>query len=310
MTEYLKLNENDIRQILRKYDLKLSEYKFIEEGSGNTNFVVNTSENRYILTIFEIGHIRTKKLSKLLNLLEQYDFPSSGIQRSSNGNQIISIQGKAALLKLYVVGEVKEHLDENMLYQVGASIARLNIIPSPDYLPDHHAYGLETFSRVLENEINEEYENWIREKYVYLKKSIPSGLPHGLIHGDVFIDNVLFEGENFKALIDFEEACHYYLVFDLGMAIVGTCIEDSKIELPKVRSLVRGYQSIRKLERMEKETLQLFVEYAAIATSSWRFWKYNIDTPIGELSQRYLEMVGIAKAVNTVSAEKFMKEVF
>ncbi|MCK5222230.1 MAG: hypothetical protein KAR14_11670, partial [Candidatus Aminicenantes bacterium] len=83
-----------------------------------------------------------------------------------------------------------------------------------------------------------------------------------------------------------------------------------EIILPKVRALVKGYQMIRMLENAEREILQLFVEYAALATSSWRFWKYNIDTPITELSQRYIEMANIAKAAGAISNEKFMKEIY
>ena len=148
------------------------------------------------------------------------------------------------------------------------------------------------------------------QKYDFLRGTIPSGLPRGLIHGDVFYDNVLFDGKKFKALIDFEEACQYYKVFDLGMAVVGLCTEGSKIILPKIRSLVKGYHTIRMLEGAEKKVLQLFVEYAAIATSSWRFWKYNIDTPIAELSQKYWDIVNISKAASTISHEKFIKTVF
>ena len=162
----------------------------------------------------------------------------------------------------------------------------------------------------MEKGINLEYEDWLAQRYKILKQKIPSGLPRGLIHGDVFYDNVLFDGKTFKALIDFEEACHYYKVFDLGMAVVGVCTEDLQVRLTKVRSLVDGYQNIRVLEEKEKESLQLFVEYAAIATSSWRFWKYNIDTPIAEKSDNHYEMANIAKEVRRIPKVKFMNTVF
>ena len=310
MTEYLKLQENNIREILSEYGLKLSNYKLIEEGSGNTNYLVSTAENKYILTLFEIGFIRTKNLCRLLYLLEKYEFPSNLIKKTASGDEITTYQGKAVLLKYYIAGDVAESLDEDMIFQVGAAIGRLHSVPAPDYLPDHHDYGKESFSRVMDRGINSEYESWVGERYNFLIKTIPSGLPFGLIHGDVFIDNVLFEGKKFKAIIDFEEACIYYNIFDLGMAVVGMCLKGSEMELPKVRALVEGYQTIRILEEVEKEILKLFVEYAALATSSWRFWKYNIDTPIPELAGRYREMVKIAKAANAMPDKKFMIEVF
>lgn len=310
MTQYLKLQENDIREILEKYDLKLSDYKFIEEGLGNTNYLVSTAQSKYILTILEIGYIRSEKLSRLLYLLEKHEFPTTRIRKLANGDALTTLHGKAVLLKPYIAGKVAEQLEDDMLSQVGAAIAGLHKIPGPDYLPVHHAYGLETFSRVFDKGINSEYENWVRERCDFLKKAIPSGLPRGLIHGDMFIDNVLFERKKFIAIIDFEEACRYYKIFDLGMAVVGMCIEGSDIALPKVRALINGYQSIRMLEGSEKDTLKLFVEYAAIATSSWRFWQYNIDTPITELSEKYREMVDIAKSAGILPDKKFMKEIF
>ena len=310
MKQYLKLQEEDIREILGKYNLKPINYKYIEEGSGNTNYLVETAQNHYILTIFEIEHIRAGNLSRLLFLLEKYEFPTTRIRKLANGDVLTRYQGKPTLLKPYIAGQVVKKLNEDMLSQVGLAMAGLHEIPNPDYLPDQHAYGLETFPFVINKGINLEYENWLGQKYDFLMETIPSGLPHGLIHGDVFYDNVLFDGNKFKALIDFEEACQYYKVFDLGMAVVGLCTEGYKIILPKVRSLVKGYHTIRMLERAEKEILQLFIEYAAIATSSWRYWKYNIDTPIAELSDKHWEMVNISKAASAIPDEKFMNVVF
>ena len=310
MTQYLKLQENDIREIMGKYNLIPRDYKFIEEGLGNTNYLVRTAQNHYVLTISETEYIRAENLSRLLYLLEKYEFPAPRIRKLVNGDLITRHQGKPTLLKPYIVGLVVEKLDEDMISQVGAAMASLHEIPSPDYLPDHHAYGLETFLRVMGKGINLEYENWLGQRYDFLMETIPSGLPRGLIHGDVFYDNVLFDGKKFKAIIDFEEACHYYKAFDLGMAVVGLCTERSKIILPNVRSLVKGYHTIRMLEGAEKEILQLFVEYAAIAISSWRYWKYNIDTPIAELSQKYWEMVNISKAASAIPDEKFINVVF
>lgn len=116
----------------------------------------------------------------------------------------------------------------------------------------------------------------------------------------MFYDNVLFDRKKFKAIIDFEEACCYYKVFDLGMGIVGLCTESTTVALDKARDLVSGYQQVQKLEDIEKETLQLFVEYAATATSYWRFWKYRIDTPGAEKPDKHWQMVRLTEGVNDI----------
>ena len=131
-------------------------------------------------------------------------------------------------------------------------------------------------------------------------EAMPPGLPTGLIHGDLFCDNVLFEGEKFKAILDFEDACHYYKAFDVGMAIVGVCRKAASIDPGKADAFVSGYQEVRALEEAERANLQAFIECAAILTSVWRYWKYHIDAPDIEESTRYTEMVEIAKRVAAV----------
>ncbi|MFQ3207164.1 MAG: homoserine kinase type II [Glaciecola sp.] len=87
-----------------------------------------------------------------------------------------------------------------------------------------------------------------------MESNLSDSLPRGLIHGDLFNDNLVFENGKFKAIIDFEEACFYYSVFELGMAIVGTCFSNTSIDFNKVTALVDGYQQIRPLEPIEKDS--------------------------------------------------------
>lgn len=169
---------------------------------------------------------------------------------------------------------------------------------------------METFPTLVGHEIDRKYEASLDQTYAYTRKNIPSGLPRGLIHGDLFYDNVVFAGNSFKAVIDFEESCHYYQVFDLGMGIVGLCAEDKRINLQKAWVLINGYQQIRSLEALEVSCLQLFAEYAAIATSAWRFLKYHIDSPDSERSDLHWEMVCIARDVNTIPKAEFIERVF
>ena len=310
MAQYTLLQENEIHEISNRYDLEVIDSEFIDLGAGNSSYLLRTTKELFVLTVFEIEYIRVVNMCKLLGLLEEYNFPSTRVQLLANGDSLTICQGKPVLLKPHIIGEVIKDMDDNMFGQVGAAMAQLHKIPSPDYLPDQHPYGKETFSPLLSKGIDPEYESWLGQKYDNLTQKIPSGLPRGLIHGDVFYDNVLFEGSTFKALIDFEEACHYYKVFDLGMAVVGMCTDDLKVRLNKVHSLINGYQKIRELMMKEKEALQLFAEYAATATSSWRFWMYNINYPIAEKSNKHNEMVRIAKNVSAIPDALFMDTVF
>ena len=118
------------------------------------------------------------------------------------------------------------------------------------------------------------------------------------------------EVKSMVQIIDFEEACRYYNVFDLGMGVLGLCAEGTKVNLAKARALGIGYQKIQSLTEQEKECLQLFSEYAAIATAYWRFWKFNIHTPIAEKSDKHWEMAAIARNISAIPKARFMEAVF
>ncbi|MCH7973676.1 MAG: homoserine kinase [Bacteroidetes bacterium] len=307
MTQYTELNKKEINEIATAYDLELLNYEPIEQGDGSSNYLLHTIQNNYVLTVFEITRDRVANLVNILSLMEKFNFPTTRILNLTVGGMTTTIQGKPVLVKQYISGQVVKDLDDTMLNQIGIVMARLHDIPAPDFLADKHAYGLQTFPSVIGKNIDREYEVWLTQKHLYFNKFIPKELPHGLIHGDMFFDNVLFEGKVLKAVLDFEEVCQYYKVFDIGMGIVGLCSEGTRINLNKVRSLVNGYQQIRVLEKQEKENLQLFVEYAAIATSKYRFWKYNIDTPIAEKAKHHLQMVKVAKDVTSISKARFLE---
>lgn len=310
MIQYIQLQENDMRRILSKYGLKLISYEGIEGGAGNTNYFVKTEDNQYVLTILEIDPQRAMSLCKLLELLEKTGFPTTRLLKLENGDLNSSFHEKPVIVKPYIAGQVVCYLNNSMLRQLGAMIANLHAVPAPNYLPDHHPYAVESFPKVTNQGIDIAYEKWLRKKCKFLQQSIPSSLPSGLLHGDVFFDNVLFEGNQLKALIDFEEACHYTKIFDLGMAILGTCVSIAEVAFPKARSLVAGYQSIRKLEKQERDNLQLFVEYAAIGTSKWRFWKFNIDTPLDKYADRHWELANIANTISDIPKQEFLSSVF
>ncbi|MEK6221018.1 MAG: phosphotransferase, partial [Chloroflexota bacterium] len=127
---------------------------------------------------------------------------------------------------------------------------------------------------------------------------------------DLFYDNMLFQDDELVALIDFEEACAYYRIFDLGMAILGLCSEEGSLSLPKARSLVKGYQVGNQISQNEIEALQVFVEYAAVATSFWRYWKYNIHHPLPDKKDGHWETVQIADFVKAIPAHEFIETVF
>ena len=320
MATYTKLNPQIIQSIADEYELKIIESFPLEGGSGNSSFVLKDDQFSYVLTVCDDKNMKEiSKMGALLLFLESHNVPCSRLVLTSNNDRMctlkISNKIKPVMIKRHIKGHVIKELDETMLFQVGSEVARLNNIPSPDYLPTSHPYGLECFSNVIGLNVDAEYEAWLSKEMIYLKKHIFTGLPKGLIHGDLFYDNILFTSLSsnstaFRAFIDFEEACNYYLVFELGMGILGCCIKSNTIDINKARAFVRGYQQERPLVDEEKESLQLFVQYAAVALSYWRFNKYNIKEPHESMAMQHWEMVEVAKNISEISDTYFYNSIF
>jgi len=310
MAHYTELQDHEIQELAARYRLEITSYEPIEQGAGNSNYLVNTKQGNFILTVFEIEPIYVVNMCKVLLLLEKYVYPAPRIYYLPNGDMLTNYQGKPALMKPFITGQVVEDIDEDQGNRLGRALARLHEIPVPDNLPDQHGYMVKGYPQVIKVGSDQDYIQWLEFKYRDLMHKIPSGLPSGLIHGDLFFDNVIFEGKKFKAILDFEDVCHYYKVFDIGMAIVGLYREGTSVALRKAGAFTSGYQEIRRLKGEERESLQAFTEFAAILTSAWRYWKYNIDTPDAQKSNKYLEMVNLAKEIAAIKRTVFLESVF
>jgi homoserine kinase type II len=158
---------------------------------------------------------------------------------------------------------------------------------------------------VTNSNLGHPYIDWLSEKISYLQEHIPQHLPMALIHGDVFFDNLIVQGERLMAIIDFEEACHYYRSFDLGMVIVGACRDGQGISFKKVRKFLRGYQNDMTLESVERESLKAFAVYAAVATSFWRFRQYHLLRPEPQLYDKHIEMQTLADTISEYPESSF-----
>lgn len=310
MAQYTKLSEDEIQEIAGRYELQIFSYEPIEQGAGNSNYLLNTNHGKYILTVFEIDPIRTAHMIKILLLLEKHEYPAPRLIKMANGEVLTKYHEKSVLVKPYITGYVAAELDDEKAKQVGLALAKLHEIPAPDTLPDKHSYLENAYPTFMEQEIDRNYRTWVGQRIRYIIEKLPSQLPVGLVHGDIFYDNVLFEDENFKAILDFEDVSQIYKIYDLGMAVVGICTEGTNIVIKKVGAFLDGYQEVRLLKEIEKDSLQLCIEWAAILTSTWRFWKFYIDMPDADKSEKYMQMVYIAKNASAIPKEEFKIAVF
>jgi len=312
MADYSTIEIKELETLLFSYDIgRIIDYHGLKGGLANSSFKINSDQGYYILTICDEKNFdEIRSMANLLNLLKEKGFPTTRVIKTRKGDVVARYEGKPVLLKKYINGIVEDDLSTGMLQQLGQAIFNLHEIPAPKNLRGHFSCGFEYFDDVIDAPLDHPFRQWLKDKKAYLQHHIIKDLPRGLVHGDIFYDNMLYGGDRLEAIIDFEEACHYYKIFDLGMCAVGCCVENGHVSPDKVRALVKGYEKGRKLETPERDQLRLFIEYAAVSAAFWRFRQNNILFPGTKMADHYLEIKRIADHIHAVTEDKFKTTVF
>ena len=307
MALYAQLDRSAVEGLARRFGIDdITAFSVMDGGRENTSYCVETSSARYVLTLWDQKSLKqATNLANLLVYLTDRGIRSSRVVVPPKEPIVVLHDEKPVMLKRYVDGDVSANLTGNLLVQLGEEMARLHEIPAPSYLPQSFPYGRNHFPEVTNSKLGHTYIDWLSEKISYLQKSIPQHLPKALIHGDVFFDNVIVQGDQLMAIIDFEEACHYYRGFDLGMAIVGACRDRKGISFQKAGRFIRGYEKQTNISSKERETLKTFAVYAAVATSFWRFRQYHLRRPEPQLYDKHVEMQTLADTISAYPDSSF-----
>jgi len=307
MALYARLDRAAVEGLARRFGIDdITAFSVMDGGRENTSCCLETNSGRYVLTLCDQKSLRhATDLASLLVYLTDHGIRTSRVVVPPKEPIVILHDEKPVMLKRHVDGDIAANLTGNLLVQLGEEMARLHEIPAPTYLPKSFPYGRSYFPEVIDSNLDHAYIDWLSEKNNYLQKRIPQHLPMALIHGDVFFDNLIVQGDQLMAIIDFEEACHYYRGFDLGMVIVGACRDRQGICFEKAGRFIRGYQKEATLQSIERESLKAFAVYAAVATSFWRFRQYHLLRPEPRLNDKHVEMQTLADTISEYPDSSF-----
>ena len=296
MAHYTQLDQNDGEKIAKLYGLKFISLKSIEAGSENSNYFMQAKEGQFVLTLIEVKALKAvEKIVRLHEHLESQHYPAPLILTPLGEKSVAEYGGKPILMKKHIAGAHLEHPTKDQLQSLGAHLARLNVLPGPSYLARRPNFGMEWMATLLQEDIEASFAKWLENTLNNFDAQAWEALPKGLIHADLFLDNVLFRDGQVAAILDFEEACQYMLLFDLGMAIVGCCQEAGQISVSQAKHFIAGYQSVRPLNKNEQEALPNFIRYGAASTACWRYWKFNLLKAAPGKRERYKAMIAIAE---------------
>lgn len=279
MAVYTQLSKADIEGLLAQYNIgTLVSFEPIAEGVTNTNYLVVTSQNKFILTLFE-KHFELSELPYFTALMEWWH--ARGIScpqpiMGKSGRTLCALKEKPALIVSFLDGGgVKNILPEHML-QLGELVARMHItgIDFP-YVRENKlsVKGWETIiDEIIEraDEIEPELKKLISEEYNYLSEHWPSDLPRGPIHSDLFPDNVFFNkpfgGKPvLSGVIDFYFSCNDFWAYDLAIIINAWCFDERhRLVKERVQALLAGYNDIRPISVEEDAAFALLLRGASL----------------------------------------------
>ena len=315
MARYTTLSPTELAHIVAQYpigtSLKLEE---IPGGFGNSNFKLTTTDGEFLLKICdEKDSAELNMQIALLQHLRQYVYPTVYPILTKDQKPLIHETFGSVMLYPFLQGE-EPRPSPNILAQLGEALAKLHRIPPIAGLP-RFAMGISQMRPFLEEVQETEFAmhpfvESLKSQLEEMEHLLNAPLPKGLLHGDLFLDNTLFDGEDMVAILDFEEGCYDTLLIDVGMTIIGCCYtSDHRLNLKAVRRFLDAYNVVRPLTESEWKHLDCFVHYAALSIAFWRFRQFNIRHPDVRRANTYQEMITRSQQWTTVNTENSIKKI-
>jgi homoserine kinase type II len=288
---YTKINKSEFKKYLENYSLgNLYYFKGIDEGIENTNYFFRTKSKKSVLTIYEnkiTERIKEKNLIffiDLVNFLRKEKFPCPKILYNNNNKQLNSYKNKQFTIIDFVNGKIAKKINFQHCYKLGRTLATLHIKSLKFKKKRKNDFSLKEWDKLIKKKIklskNESF--FLKKEIKYIKKNWPTKLPSGIIHGDLFPDNVFFKDSKIIGIIDLSNACNDFFCYDLSICINSWCYEN-KLNIDKMKNLVKGYNSVRKLKTQEISYLNIFLR-----ASSLRFYLSRLmDSQNKKIPKKY-----------------------
>ena len=274
MAVYTKLEHQEVRQFLEQYNINnFKDYKGITEGVENTNYLIKTSEQDYILTIYEkrVDENDLPFFIKLLSYLSENKFPCPKPIANKNNEKINRIKNKNAALVTFLNGQSKNKITSEECFEIGKITAQLHEITKKFDINRKNNLSIENWDSIFEKTIKQKIdldESIIKKTNNYLnflKDKWPKNLPQGIIHADLFPDNIFFTNNKVSGIIDFYFACNDFFAYEIAICINSLCFDNnSTFNMTKAKNLIDGYTSIRTLSEDEKKYLPILSMGAAM----------------------------------------------
>jgi homoserine kinase type II len=273
MSVFTTLNLEEVSAWLQQFSLgNVQDLKGIAAGITNTNYFVITDQGRYVLTIFEKNDF--DELPYFVNLmthLAQHGVLCPAPIADKAGVALHHLKGKPALMVSCLQGKDTDHPNLEQCQAVATTLAQMHIAGLSFHQQSQNQRGQgwrKLTSQQVMPKLSDEQKLLLQQELDYQHSLDLTMLPHGVIHGDLFRDNVLFDGNELGGFIDFYYACHDVLAYDIAIAVNEWCTDDDGcFDIEKLNAFLMAYQKVRPLELAEQQHWVALLRRAAL-----RFW--------------------------------------
>jgi len=270
MAVYTSITKESLESFLIEFNIgTLISFDGISSGVTNTNYLITTAENKFILTIFE--HHTMEELPFFINLMTFLSSHNIDCPKPIPNNQKKAInlfKDKPALIVSFLNGSEVKKITELNCNAVGKALAKMHMVTKSLIEKRKNSRGLGWIEKTFFNmkaKLTSTEKNMIALEINFLKSHVLDDLPRSTIHGDLFRDNVLFLNESRPSFIDFYYACNEVLVFDIAIAVNDWCVrDDGSLDQNKLSQFLAGYESERKLDCKEKDNMHVALRWAAL----------------------------------------------
>lgn len=292
MAVYTEVTDDELALFLSRYDCgRLRSCKGIAEGVENTNYFVETDRGRFILTLYE-KRVAVADLPYFLDLKQH--LARRGVScpvpvRNRHGDALGELAGRRAALVTFLDGVSVKSPKPDHCRQTGRALAELHLASADFGRHRKNALGPDgwpaLFARFADrvDEITPGLRDLIASELTAHAAGWPAGLPEGVIHADLFPDNVFFLDGRLSGLIDFYFACNDALAYDVAVAINAWCFDATHTYVPeRGRALLAGYESVRQLTTAECQAMPMLARGAALRFLLTRSYDW-LNRPPGAL---------------------------
>jgi len=277
MAVYTKLKKENIEEILSNYSIgQLEEFNGIEDGVENTNYFLIAGSKKFILTIYE-RRVKEEDLpffSDLMTGLGKEKFKCPVPIKNKNNKTISVYKNKNLMIVSFLDGKAKKILNPDNCQSLGQEVARMHLITKKFKIERQNDLSIKSWRKLFEQvkdkctNIHKDLPKLIESNLTDVEKNWPEDLPKGIIHADLFSDNIFFKDDKFNGIIDFYFSCNDFYALEIAICFNALCFDGSKNNLSfnvtKAKSFMKGYSKLRELNENEIESIKVLSQGSAL----------------------------------------------